>query len=197
MKLRVATANPGKLREFREVLVPQGFEVVGIDDLTGLRIEETGKTFEENALIKAGAVLELTGEPTVADDSGLEVDALAGAPGIHSARYAGVVGADQDAQNRRQLLAALRAVADDRRTARFVCVLAYCAPGRSPQVFRGTIEGRLGREERGDNGFGYDALFVLPEFGCTVAELDSVRKNAISHRGRALAQLVAFLAKAR
>ncbi|MBI3180313.1 MAG: RdgB/HAM1 family non-canonical purine NTP pyrophosphatase [Deltaproteobacteria bacterium] len=195
MRLRVATTNPGKLREFREILAPRGFELAGIDDLAGLRLEESGATFEENAVIKARAVCERSGEATVADDSGLEVDALHGAPGVHSARYAGVTGPEQDAANRRKLLAALASVPDGRRTARFVCALAYCAPRQPPQIFRGTVAGRIGRTEHGSNGFGYDAIFVLAEHGRTVAQLDSDSKNLISHRGRALAQLVAFLSR--
>lgn len=193
-RLRVGTGNAGKLREFRQVLSPLGFDVVGIDDLTDFDVVEDGRTFAANATIKARAVMEAAREPAVADDSGLVVDALNGAPGVHSARYAADRTDDRDAANNTKLLEALRDVADARRTARFVCVLAYCVPGEEVVLFCGTVEGRIGHELRGSNGFGYDPLFVLPERGLTTAELKPEQKNAISHRGRALRALADHLA---
>jgi XTP/dITP diphosphohydrolase len=196
-RLRVGTANPGKLREFREILEPLGFSVCGIDDLEGFDVVEDGETFEANALKKGLAVVERTGERAVADDSGLMVDALGGAPGVHSARYAGVVGPGKDAANRQKLLQALGGVADDKRTARFVCALAYCAPDEPPHLFSGVLVGRIGHRERGDHGFGYDSLFEIPTYGRTAAEVSAAQKHAVSHRGQALRELAAFLAAKR
>jgi len=191
--LRIATTNAGKLRELRQMLSPQGIEVRGLDDLPDLHIVENGNSFADNALIKAQAVLAATGEPVVADDSGLEVDALGGQPGIYSARFGGLEGVEHEAARRQLLLEMLRDVPVAKRTARFVCVLVYLRPGGDPQFFRGTVEGRIGLTERGQNGFGYDPIFELPERQATIAELPSAEKNAISHRGRALAALVDFL----
>ncbi len=191
--LRVGTTNAGKLREFQQILQPLGFSIRGLDDLPDFDVLEDGDSFEANAVKKARAVVEATGEPAVADDSGLVVDALDGSPGVHSARYAGVGGPDQDAANRRKLLHALADTPAAKRTARFVCAIAYCKPNAPPQVFRGEVEGLIGTDERGTNGFGYDPLFVIAERGLTTAELPPAEKNAISHRGRALQKLVAFL----
>jgi XTP/dITP diphosphohydrolase len=190
--LRIATTNAGKLREFVEMLAPLGIAVRGVGDLPGFSVDEDGDTFEKNALKKARTLLDRTGEPALGDDSGLVVDALDGRPGIYSARYGGVEGPGKDAANRAKLVRELHGVPTAKRTARFVCVLAYCAPGAEPRFFRGECEGRIGDAERGDNGFGYDPLFVLDD-GRTVAEMPSDEKNRISHRGRALAQLLAFL----
>ena len=191
--LRVGTKNPGKLRELSQMLEPVGIEVRGVDDLDGFDPVEDGDTFEANAIKKAMALLDLTGEPAVADDSGLVVDALGGRPGVHSARYAGIDGPEQDAANRVKLLEELQGVSDAERTARFVCALAYCLPGGEPVVFHGTFEGRIGHEERGDNGFGYDSIFVVPEVGRTSAEISPDEKNALSHRGEALRKLLEYL----
>jgi len=190
--LRIATTNTNKLRELRQMLAPLGYQVDGIEDL-GLEIVEDGDTFAANAIIKARAVCDVTGQPAVADDSGLVVDALDGRPGVHSARYAGVQGADRDRANRIKLLAEMEPVADGERAARFVCAIAYIEPGREPHIFRGTLEGHIGRDERGDNGFGYDPVFVIPDDGRTAAELAADEKNAISHRGQATRDLVDFL----
>ncbi len=191
--LRVGTTNAGKLREFRQILQPLGFTIRGLDDLPDFEVVEDGDTFEANAVKKARAVVEATGEPAVADDSGLVVDALDGSPGVHSARYAGVDGPDQDAANRRKLLHVLAGTPAAKRTARFVCAIAFCKPNAPPQVFHGEVEGLIGPCERGTHGFGYDSLFVILERGLTTAELPPAEKNAISHRGRALQKLVAFL----
>ncbi len=191
-RLRVATTNRNKLRELREMLEPLGYQIHGIDDL-GLDIVEDGETFAANAILKARAVCAATGQPAVADDSGIVVDALDGRPGVRSARYAGVQGADRDRANRVKLLEEMRAVPDGERGARFVCALALVEPGGEPRIFRGTLEGAVGREERGANGFGYDPVFVIPNDGRTAAELSLDEKNAISHRGHAVRALVEFL----
>ncbi|MBI5507191.1 MAG: RdgB/HAM1 family non-canonical purine NTP pyrophosphatase [Deltaproteobacteria bacterium] len=192
--LRVGTTNPGKLEELRQLLAPAGYTVRGIDDLEGFAVIEDGATFAVNAVKKAEAVVAATGEAAVADDSGLVVDALNGAPGVHSARYAGVVGPGQDAANRRKLLEALAGVAPDRRSARFVCALAYCRPGEAPHVVTKTVEGAIGFEERGHNGFGYDSLFILSAYGRTAAEVSAEEKHRVSHRGQAIRALAEFLA---
>jgi len=197
MILRVATKNPGKLRELREMLTPLGYEVRGVDDLPDFDVVEDGATFEANAIKKAEALLAATGEAAVADDSGLEVEALGGAPGVHSARYAEENGGDQDAANRHKLLEALHGVEESQRGARFVCALVYLAPGEEPQVFHGELRGRIGHEERGSNGFGYDSIFLVEGDTRTSAELSPDEKNAISHRGRALRALLEVLAPAR
>jgi XTP/dITP diphosphohydrolase len=189
----VATTNAGKLREFRQILEPLGFDVLGIDDLEGLDIVEDGETFADNALIKARAVSRATAAPAVADDSGLEVDALGKGPGVHSARYAGVLGPERDRANRIKLLEALAKVPHAERRARFVCALAWCEPGCEARLFRGELEGIIGTQERGNNGFGYDPVFIIPGDGRTVAELPPGDKNAISHRGHAIRQLLTFL----
>ncbi len=191
--LRVATTNAGKLRELRQMLEPLGISVLGVDDLPGFDVEEDGATFEENAVKKARELCQRTGEPAIGDDSGLVVDALGGRPGVHSARYSGVEGAGRDAANRVKLLAELADIPDARRSARFVCALAYAEPGAEPRLFRGEVEGRIGRVERGTNGFGYDSLFIVEGGKRTAAELEPNEKNRVSHRGRALAQLLAAL----
>ncbi|MBQ6015737.1 MAG: RdgB/HAM1 family non-canonical purine NTP pyrophosphatase [Bacteroidales bacterium] len=199
MKLIFATANPGKLREAREILEPHGFEVVSPYDL-GLTkeqvdVEETGKTFEENAIIKVQNLWQLTGLPCFADDSGLVVDALGGAPGIYSARYASLDGSGEDhnfASNIDKLLHNLQGVSD--RTARFVCVVALILPEAGIKTFRGTCEGRIAYEPAGCGGFGYDPVFIADAYpDRTLAEVDEDAKNAISHRGNALAAMVEAL----
>jgi len=191
--LRVATGNKGKLREFREILSPLGYEVLGIDDLPNLEIIEDGDTFEANAIIKAKTVMERAGVPAIADDSGIVVDALDGAPGIYSARYASVEGSGQDAANNAKLLEVLSSTPDSQRSARFVCALAYCVPNGEPVIFRDTFEGSIGYEERGENGFGYDSIFLVQNDTRTSAELSPDEKNAISHRGKAVRSFVEFL----
>ncbi len=175
------------------MLEPLGFSVRGVDDLPGFSVDEDRDTFEGNAEKKARALLELTGEAALADDSGLAVDALHGAPGVHSARYAGAHGAEQDQKNRDKLRAAMAHVPEPERTARFVCALCYVEPNGPARLFRGTLEGAIARQERGRGGFGYDPLFLLPERGLTLAELSAHDKHAISHRGQALRAFLAFL----
>lgn len=192
----LATRNAGKIRELAEPMAAFGLHVVGLDAFPELgEIEETGTTFEENALLKARTVAEATGLVAVADDSGLEVDALHGAPGVYSARYGGdrplLEGETNDQRNNRKLREALAEVSDERRTARFVSTMAACKPSGAHLVVRGHWEGRLLREPRGENGFGYDPLFWDPEIGHTAAELTRDQKNARSHRGKALRQLLA------
>lgn len=193
MKVVLATGNQGKLREMQQVLAPLGFEVVAQSDFNVPEADETGLTFVENAIIKARNAAQHTGLPAIADDSGLEVDALAGAPGIYSARYAGP-GAG-DAANNAKLLAGLaqRGVRDA--TARFQCVLVFMRHAQDPVpvIAQGTWEGTLLDAPRGEHGFGYDPLFFVAGENCTSAELPPERKNALSHRGRALRQLAALL----
>lgn len=195
--LRIATTNHGKLREFKEMLEPLGYTVRGIDDLADFDVVEDGDSFAANALKKAQALLARTGETAIADDSGLVVDALGGRPGVHSARYAGVDGPNKDAANRAKLLTALKGIPDAQRQARFVCALAFCAPGEPPQVFNGTLEGVIGHQERGEHGFGYDALFLVPCYGRTAAEISTLEKHNVSHRGQAVRALTKFLAQRR
>jgi XTP/dITP diphosphohydrolase len=181
-----ATTNPGKLREVRELLAPD-FDVLGTNDVPGglPDVEETGTTFEANAILKARSACGATGKPALADDSGLEVDALDGRPGVLSARYGGA-GLD-DAGRRAALLAEMTAIPDGRRTARFVSVVALAEPGGRVRTARGTVEGRLIRESRGSGGFGYDPIFVPDGHDETFGELPPSVKNGISHRARALA----------
>lgn len=192
----LASNNAHKLDEFRAIFADMGIEIVpqsaaGCD----FEVDETGDTFEENAYLKAIAVTRATGQAAIADDSGLEVDALDGAPGVHSARYAGEP--CDDAANNAKLLAELADVPDEKRTGRFVCTLVFIDEDGAETVARGTIEGRIGREERGDHGFGYDPLFLPDVFedGRTLAEALPEEKNAVSHRGNALRELRAKLEK--
>lgn len=188
----LATANQGKVREFQALLRPE-WRVRPQSEFGVEPIEETGATFLANALLKARHAARLTGLPALADDSGLEVDALGGEPGVWSARYAGP-GAD-DAANNAKLLAALRGVPDVKRTARFRCLLVWVNGPEAdvPLVAEGAWEGRILAAPRGRNGFGYDPLFLDPETGLAAAELAPEAKNARSHRGQALARLVSLL----
>lgn len=184
-KIIFATGNEGKMREIREILSELDAEVLSLKD-AGIHadIVEDGKTFEENAVIKAKAICEMTGEIVLADDSGLEIDYLNKEPGIYSARYMG-----EDTSYRiknANLIERLNGVPDEQRTARFVCAVAAAFPDGTIKTVRGTMEGRIGYEEKGGNGFGYDPIFYLPEYGCTSAELSMEEKNKISHRGKAL-----------
>lgn len=192
-RLVIATNNPGKLREFQALLGDCGFELVTPRDLgVTFEVEETGLTFEENARLKADAAARLTGLPALADDSGLEVDALDGRPGVLSARYAGRGRTDPKIPEARQLellLGELQGVPDERRTARFRCVIAIAVPGGETRTVDGVFEGHIGHEPRGTNGFGYDPIFVVPGYGGrTSAELPPDEKNRISHRGAAAAK---------
>ena len=192
-KLLIATRNMGKMRELRQLLGGVPHEIASLDDL-GIadEIEETGATFEENAALKAEGYSRLSGLLTLADDSGLEVDALGGAPGVRSARYAGADASDADRVA--LLLKNLEGTRADDRTARFRCVIAISAPGERTRLYSGVCEGRIAAEPRGDNGFGYDPVFDFPELGMTMAELPSERKNAVSHRARAAKKAAAALA---
>jgi non-canonical purine NTP pyrophosphatase, rdgB/HAM1 family len=185
----VATGNKGKLIEIKEIMKDFHFNVISMSE-AGIQtdIEETGSTFEENALIKAKAINAITNDIVMADDSGLEVDYLDGAPGIHSARFADE-GASDDDRNKK-LLGLLQDVPYGKRTARFVCVIAVVFPDGSEFTVRGTCEGIVGEKPVGNGGFGYDPLLYIPEYGMTIAEMDMETKNRISHRGNALRKMV-------
>jgi XTP/dITP diphosphohydrolase len=185
--MRLATGNAGKVRDFRALGLPVE-AMAGFASLPA--IEETGGTFEANARLKAEHYSRFTGDCVLADDSGLEVEALGGAPGVRSARFAG--GHGDDAANNRLLLERLQGVPEDRRRARFVCVLAVARQGVTLATFRGTAAGRILEEPRGAGGFGYDPLFYSPAAGATFAELPPERKGAFSHRGQAVLLLTAW-----
>ena len=189
-KIIFATGNQNKMREIREIMGNLPVEILSMKEAgIGADITEDGTTFEENAAIKAKAVAELLPEQdkdtiVLADDSGLEIDALNGEPGIYSARN---MGEDTSYHIKNaELIHRLEGVPEEKRTARFVCAVAAVLPDRTCLTVRGTIEGRIGYEERGSNGFGYDPIFMLPDRGCTTAELPPEEKNRISHRGKAL-----------
>ena len=184
MKVILASKNPHKLTELSAILSQHGFEIA-LESEYGLDIDvdETGTTFEENSLLKAEAVMKASGLPVLADDSGLMVDALDGAPGVYSARYGHK---SSDGERTAFLLENMKDVPDDKRTAKFVCVITCLWPDGRKIVARGECPGVITREVHGENGFGYDPVFYLPELGMTYAELPSEQKNAISHRARAL-----------
>lgn len=184
-KIIFATTNQNKMKEIREILSDFPVEIVSMKE-AGIcaDIEENGTTFEENAAIKAETIQKLTGAIVLADDSGLEIDYLNKEPGIYSARY---MGEDTSYHIKNMnLVQRLEGVPDEQRTARFVCAVAAAFPDSETAIVRGTIEGRIGYEEEGGNGFGYDPIFYVPEYGCTTAALSPEQKNAISHRGKAL-----------
>lgn len=185
-KIIVATCNQDKIKEIREILAGDGIEYVSLEDegLKYIDIKEDGSTFEENAVIKAKTVSEATGLMVLADDSGLEVDYLGGAPGIYSARYMGEDTPYTIKNN--HIIEELKGAEGVERSARFVCAMACAFPGGRVITTEGKVEGRIAYEEKGGNGFGYDPIFYLPERGCTTAQLKPEEKNAISHRGRAL-----------
>ncbi len=185
-KIIVATGNEGKMDEIRQILGRENIDFASLRDenLQDVEIVEDGSTFEENAMIKARKISEITGQMVLADDSGLEVDYLDRAPGIYSARYMGE-DTSYDIKNN-HIIKLLEGVPEEKRTARFVCAMACAFPDGRSLTTRGVIEGRIGYEQRGDNGFGYDPIFYVPEFGCTTAELTPEEKNKVSHRGRAL-----------
>ena len=189
-RIVLASNNAGKVREFNQLLTGSEFEVIPQIELSVVDIEETGLSFVENALLKARNAAEHTGLPAVADDSGLEVDALQGAPGIYSARYAGAGASDRD--NLQKLLDTLKDVPDEKRSARFQCLMVYMrhAKDPTPRIFQGTWEGRILHEPRGENGFGYDPVFYVPDQRCSSAQLSSEVKNKLSHRGQALRLLI-------
>jgi XTP/dITP diphosphohydrolase len=196
-RILIATSNPGKLRDFAGAAAGHGVEIAGIPGFASLpSVVEDGLTFEENARKKAEQYSRsVPGEIVVADDSGLEIDALKGAPGVHSARYA----ADQphlasentdDESNNARVLREMRGVATEKRTARFVCVLTAARDGKTLAMFRGTAEGMILDSPRGTNGFGYDPLFYFPEIQKTFAELSAEEKARYSHRGAAFRQFL-------
>lgn len=184
-KLIFATGNKNKMREIREILGDLDLEILSMKEAgINLDIVEDGTSFEENSAIKAQAVCRACGELVLADDSGLEIDALGGEPGIYSARYMG-----EDTSYRiknANLIQRLEGLPDEKRTARFVCAISAAFPDGTVKTVRGTMEGIIGYEEKGENGFGYDPIFYLPEYGRYSAELSREAKNAISHRGKAL-----------
>lgn len=194
-KIIFATGNEGKMKEIRLLLEDLGVKILSLKEAgIHLEIQENGTTFEENAVIKARAVMEETGTLVLADDSGLEIDYLNGEPGVYSARY---LGEDTSYRIKNQnLIDRLRGVPEEKRTARFVCVIAAVFPDGRILTTRGTIEGIIGYEERGDGGFGYDPIFWLPEYGCSTAELSMEKKNELSHRGKALSAMKKELRKA-
>ena len=191
MKVVLATGNQGKVKEMADVLGSFGFEVLAQSEFNLDSPEETGLTFVENALLKARYASKMTGLPAIADDSGLAVSALGGAPGLYSARYAGEEA--DDAQNRQKLLREMADKTD--RQAKFVCCLVFLRHETDPTpiIALGECQGEILHEERGENGFGYDSLFFYPPKGCTFAELSSAEKKSVSHRGNALALLKAQL----
>lgn len=189
----LASNNAGKVREFNALLAGLDLEVVPQSQFGVAEVEETGLTFVENAILKARNAAQHAQRPAIADDSGLEVDALDGAPGIYSARYAGP-GAS-DAENLEKVLGMLNGVPEAKRTARFQCVLVYLrhALDPTPLIVQGTWEGRILDAPRGRSGFGYDPVFFVPTHGCSAAELQPETKNALSHRGQALRRLLELL----
>lgn len=194
-KIVLATGNQGKVREMADLLSEFGFDVVAQSDYAVSEVAETGTTFIENAIIKARHAAKETGLAAIADDSGLEVDYLQGAPGIYSARYAGEGASDQ--QNLEKLLAAMENVPETQRTARFHCVLVLMRHHQDPTpiVCHGVWEGRILTEPQGEHGFGYDPIFFVPEDQCASAQLEPTRKKQLSHRGKALKQLFAQLSQ--
>ncbi len=191
--LLVATRNLGKLRELSELLGNVPFELVSLSDVgIDADVEETGLTFEDNAVLKAETYRDLSGMLTLADDSGLEVDALGGEPGVRSARYAGPDATDSD--RIQLLLKNLESTPEVSWDAQFTCVIAIASPDEETQLFSGSCRGKIVREPRGQNGFGYDPVFLFPDFGLTMAELTSEQKNAVSHRALAVRKAAAALA---
>lgn len=194
LRLVIGTRNPQKRGELVELLKGLPLELQGVEDYPGLpEVEEDGKTFQENAIKKAATLAKLTGEWLVAEDSGLEVDALNGDPGVRSARYAGEKATY--AENNRKLLRAMEGIPPEGRTARFRCAIALASPQGLLFVVEGQCEGRIAQEARGEQGFGYDPVFYLPDYGKTFAELGPAVKNQISHRAQALKKFREMLKK--
>ncbi len=191
-EIMIATSNAHKVEEFREMLEPLGIQVRSLLDLEEkVEIEETGTTFAENAMIKALSVHERLGIPVISDDSGLEVDAMDKAPGVYSARF---LGYDTPYEEKNQYI--MDQVKGKTRTARYVCAIAYVEEDGAGHVFTGVVEGEIADHARGEKGFGYDPIFYYPPYGATLAEVSEEKKNAISHRGCALAQLIAYMKEA-
>lgn len=194
MKIIFATGNENKLREIRQITENMGIEIVSMKDAGYYtEVEETGTTFEENAYLKASAIAKKCNLPTLADDSGLEIDYLNKEPGIYSSRFMG-----EDTPypvKNAELLRRMEGVPNEKRTARFVCAICLVRPDGSSETVRATMEGRVAYKSAGKNGFGYDPIFFLPERGCTSAELSPEEKNEISHRGKALRMMRDILEK--
>lgn len=184
-KIIFATGNQGKMKEIKEIMSNVSDRLFSLKECgIDVEIDENGTTFEENAIIKAKTICELTGQMVMADDSGLEVDYMDGAPGVYSARY---LGEDTPySVKNATIIDNLKDAVGDERSARFVCVIATAFPDGRVITAKGTIEGLIGYEEKGDNGFGYDPIFFVPEYNMTTAQMDSEQKNKISHRGKAL-----------
>lgn len=192
MKILLATQNLGKVRELRELLVDEEIEVLSLQDISDWEdVEENGVTFADNAALKAREAVRRTGLIALADDSGLEVDALEGAPGVYSARYAGEP--KDDERNNDKLLQLLETIPEDKRTARFRCALVMVTPSGEEYLTEGAVEGRILTQRRGLDGFGYDPVFYLPEFAQTMAELTLAEKNKLSHRAQAFRQVIPIL----
>lgn len=191
-EIMIATSNAHKVEEFREMLEPLGFQVRSLLGLNEqIEIEETGTTFAENAMIKAETVHARLGIPVISDDSGLEVDAMDKAPGVYSARF---LGYDTAYEVKNQFI--MDQVKGKTRSARYVCAIAYVEKDGTAHVFTGVVEGEIADHARGDKGFGYDPIFYYPPYAATLAEVSEEQKNAISHRGRALAQLISYMKEA-
>jgi len=192
MQIIMATSNMDKVKEIRQILEGTEFQILSLKEAgIKLDIEETGSSFDENAAIKAETVRDLTGKLAIADDSGLVIDYLDGAPGIYSSRFMG-----EDTpypEKNRAILKMLENAAEEERSARFVCSMAIAWPDGHTDFCRGVMEGRIAYEIAGEGGFGYDPIFYLPERGCTSAQLTAQEKNAISHRGKALREAVSIL----
>lgn len=195
MKVTLASSNKGKLAEFQQLLSEMDFDVVPQSDFQVPDAIENGLSFVENALIKARHASRLTGLPAIADDSGLEVDFLNGAPGIYSSRFSGENATDE--KNNQRLLTLLQEVSEIERTARFQCLLVYIRHPEDPTpiICQGTWEGLIALKPKGKNGFGYDPIFYIPEFDCTSAKLEKTQKNKVSHRGKAMALLLEQLSR--
>lgn len=191
-RLIFATGNQDKMREIREILGDKDYEILSMKEAgIDFDIVEDGSTFEENAMIKAKAVMEATGALTLADDSGLEIDAFGGGPGIYSARY---LGTDTSyIEKNKVILEKLKDIPEEKRTARFVCAIAAAFPNGQTLTTRGTMEGIIGYEAKGENGFGYDPIFYLPQLEKYSAELSREEKNSLSHRGEALRKMKEIL----
>ncbi len=193
-KFIIATGNKGKAKEFESMFAPLGYQVLTLHDLEGaVDVEETGSTFEENAILKAESLCEQFQTMVIADDSGLMIDALDGRPGVYSARYAGEEKSDD--ANMTKVLEELKDVPKEQRTARFYCALAVARPGEETVTVSGTVEGYIQSERQGEYGFGYDPIFYVPSLKKTMAQLRPEEKNAISHRANALATLKTTLHK--
>ena len=188
-QLMIASGNKGKIKEFRDMFEPYGIEVRSLADYEGQLpdVEETGDTFFENARLKAETICELVQTPVLADDSGLSIDALNGAPGVYSARYAGEP--TNDVNNYEKVLQELVDVSEEERHAKFICVLAIARPGKETVYFEGNCPGKITFAPEGDNGFGYDPIFIPEGYKQTMAQLEAVEKNSISHRHHALEKL--------